>query len=185
MAIKKAFHARYQTSIDDEIMLSGPLFIGAYMRWGVGATRRVIRTDPAAALEKLAYSRTFYGGEWHCVIGSPRRHVLHPKSRATNAEILTPSHAAWQEFRERLQSHIVCPDFGEDISEIGKGFDFWPQYSAELIHELGYAVAESLFVMRCFGGVCDESIAYEVEDSWRRTGLQKNRPAFDATAQLA
>jgi hypothetical protein len=49
-----------------------------------------------------------------------------------------------------------------------------------LVAELGFAVAETLAVFRCFVGDSDRSIAEHVESMWRKTRPSKIRPAFDA-----
>ena len=109
MAVAAGFHASYPTSIDQEIYLADNLHIAALLRWGMWRLPRVLRTDPAAVFQKMAYMRVhnFFEVPCACVHGVR----VDPHTRATNDQILTPSHTAWDEFQERLHAALQCPDF--------------------------------------------------------------------------
>jgi hypothetical protein len=183
MRIARGFHAEYQTDVDDEICLARELSVSARLRWGMLKLPRMMRTDPAAVLGKMMYCRAknFFGVPCGCVMGVPGER----ESRATNDYILTPSHPEWIEFQERLEAHLACPDFGDYYGAAQMVFhdsietEYWPLCSAQLIAELGFAVAESLCVFKAFLGDTDERIAEHVERMWRKTRPSKIRPAFD------
>lgn len=173
----RGFHARYRTDITHEIVLAKRLQEAAVMRWGIIKLPRILRTDPAGVLRKMEYCRVQPSGDgsWSCAAGVPHA----PQTRATNEQILTPSHHEWGEFHERLAAHLVCPDF-EDYFAPTSHDDYWPLCSAGLVAELGFAVAETLCVFACFVGHSDREIADHVESMWRKTRPSKTRPAFDA-----
>lgn len=177
MGVRRGFHAQYRTDIVQEIAMARRLHEAAVMRWGILKLPRVIRTDPAAAMAKMVYCRVQTAGDapWSCAAGVPHA----PQTRAPNESILTPSHREWGEFHERLAAHLVCPDFSHYFGPTDES-DYWPLCSAQLVAELGFAVAESLAVFRCFVGDSDRAIADHVESMWRKTRLLKTRPAFDA-----
>jgi hypothetical protein len=177
MGVRRGFHAQYRTDIVHEIAMARRLHEAAVMRWGIIKLSRVLRTDPAAAMAKMVYCRVQTAGDapWSCAAGVPHA----PQTRATNESILTPSHREWGEFHERLAAHLVCPDFDDYFGPADES-DYWPLCSAQLVAELGFAVAETLAVFRCFVGDSDRSIAEHVESMWRKTRPSKIRPAFDA-----
>lgn len=181
MNISTGFHAQYPTSIEAEIRLAGALHGAALMRWGIWKLPRMMRTDPAAVFAKMAYCRIVTNqGDITCAHGIP----LCPETRGTNEKILTPSHNEWEEFRERLESHLACPDFADYYAPANEN-EYWPLCSAQLVSQLGFAVAESLCCFRCYIGDDDDSIAKHVESLWRKQRPSKTRPAFDADSTAA
>jgi hypothetical protein len=183
MTYTAGFHATYPTEIDSEINLADNLHITVLMRWGMFRLPRVLRTDPAAALSKLSYLRKpdFFGIPCACIQGVS----ADPHTRATNEQILTPSHMAWDEFQERLHAELQCPDFEwryggarvvmqEEIST-----EYWPLCSANIIADMGFAVAESLCVYRSFLGDTDERIHDHTASLWRSTKPRPGHAAFD------
>jgi hypothetical protein len=184
MNTQNGFHATYPTAIDSEINLADNLYITVMMRWGRWRLPRVMRTNPAATLSKLAYLREpdCCGIPCACVQGVP----ANPHTRANNEQILTPSHMAWDEFQERLHAELQCPDFEwryggarvvmqEEIST-----EYWPLCSANIIADMGFAVAESLCVFRSFLGDTDERIYEHTASLWRSTKPRPGHEAFDA-----
>ena len=184
MTVAAGFHATYPTSIDQEIYLADNLHIAALLRWGMWRLPRVLRTDPAAVFEKMAYMRAhnFFDVPCACIHGVP----TDPHTRATNDHILTPSHTAWQEFQERLHAALQCPNFEwhygaarivmqEEIST-----EYWPLCSASIIAQMGYAVAESLCVFRSFLGDTDRGIHDHTQGLWQKTKARPDRTPFDA-----
>ncbi len=187
MNISHGFHAKYPTEIGHEIWLGEQLAYGCHLRWSIWKKARVLRTDPAAALHRFIYMRTdFVENTWTVITGVPD----YEGSRATNEHILTPSHPEWVEFQERLEAELVCPDFdlyygpAAVVHPDTITAQFWPLCSAQLIADLGFAIAESLAVMWHFMGTTDEQIAKHVEGMWHRTKPSKRRPAFDADGVL-
>lgn len=177
----RGFHATYRTDIAQEIAVARLLDTAVTMRWGIIKLPRLIRTDPAGVLRRMEYCRVQTSGDrsWQCAAGVPHA----PHTRATNEHILTPSHHEWGEFHERLKAHLVCPDFDDYYAPANRE-DYWPLCSAQLIAELGFAVAETLCVFACFAGDSDKEIADHVESLWRKTQPSKNRPAFDAEGTM-
>jgi hypothetical protein len=182
--ITSGFHATYPTAIDDEINLADNLYIAALFRWGKWRLPRVARTDPASVFSGMAYlrKRDLFGVPCGIVQGAP----YEAHTRATNDAILTPSHAAWGEFQERLHAELQCPDFDERFGgarvlmqeEITT--EYWPLCSANIIAMLGFAVAESLCLLRCFMGDDDREIHDHAASMWRKTKPRRGRVPFDA-----
>lgn len=183
MKITRGFHAEYQTAISDEIELARELRVSALLRWGMWKLPRMLRTDPAAVLGKMAYCRVkdYFGLPCGCVMGVP----CEEHTRATNEQILTPSHPEWTEFQQRLEAELVCPDFddyygaAQVVHHDSIHTEYWPLCSAQLVAELGFAVAETLCLFACFLGDTDENIVKHVESMWTKTLPSKIRPAFD------
>jgi hypothetical protein len=185
MGTRHGYHARYSTDVVTEIAMAKRLYEGSVMRVGIIKIARVFRTDPAAALARLSWCRVKASRDaeypWAPAAGVPyMANTVPPMAeRATNAEILTPSHDAWSEFRERLAGHLACPDFGDYFGPAGSD-DYWPLCSATLIAEMGFAVAESLTVFRVFVGESDADIAALVERAWAKTRPTRSRPGGTA-----
>jgi len=185
MGTRHGYHARYSTDAVAEIAMAKRLYEGSIMRWGIFKIARVFRTDPAAAIARLYWCRVQASRDaaypWAPAAGVPHmaNSVTPMAERATNAEILTPSHAAWSEFRERLTGHLACPDFDDYYGPAGSD-DYWPLCSATLIAEMGFAVAETLTVCRVFSGDRDADIAALVERSWAKTRPMRSRPGGTA-----
>jgi len=184
MNIQKGFHADFPTDIDDEITLALKLHDAAVLRYGKWKLPRMLRTDPAAVLGKMAYMRPrdFFGVPCAAVCGA----LFMPETRATNAYILTPSHPEWVEFSERLYAELVCPDFDDYyaakqiVLHDSIETEYWPLCSAQIISGLGFAIAETLAVFLSFLGDTDAAISEHVELSWTRTKPSRIRTAFDA-----
>lgn len=188
MKITRGFHAAYPTDIDDEISLARDLHIAARLRWGMLKLPRMMRTDPAAVLGKMVYCRVngLFDVPCACLKAVP----TDPQSRATNDQILTPSHALWNDFQQRLEAELVCPDFHDYYGASRVVFhdsietEYWPLCSAQLIADLGFAVAETLCVFLSFLGDTDERITQHVESLWHKTKPSRLRPAFDRDGSL-
>jgi hypothetical protein len=186
MNITRGFHATFPTDIDDELTLALKLHEAAVLRWGRWKLPRMLRTDPAAVLGRMAYMRPrdFFGVPCATVRGAP----FMPETRATNADILTPSHPEWDEFMERLNAELICPDFDDYygakqiVLHDSIETEYWPLCSAQIVSGLGFAIAETLAVFLSFLGDTDEGISKYVESGWHRTKPSKIRPAFDALA---
>lgn len=184
MAFTTGFHATYPTEIDDEISLADNLYCAAYFRWGMWRLPRVARTDPASIFARMAYLRKhdLFGIPCGIIQGAP----FEPHTRATNDAILTPSHAAWDEFQERLHAEIQCPDFEQRfggarlIMQEEITTEYWPLCSANIVASLGFAVAESLCVFRCFLGRTDQGIHDHTASLWRKTKPRRGHVPFDA-----
>jgi hypothetical protein len=184
MAVAAGFHATYPTEIDSEINLADNLYIAAFMQWGMWRLPRVVRTDPAALFAKLAYLRKhdLFGVPCGIIHGVPHQ----PHTKATNDTILTPSHTAWDEFQGRLHAELQCPDFEERFGgaryfmqeEITT--EYWPLCSANIVAQMGFAVAESLCVFRSFLGNTDERIHDHTASLWHKTKPRPGRTPFDA-----
>lgn len=184
MTYVTGFHATYQTEIDHEIYLADNLYTAVFLRWGLWRLPRVMRTDPGAVFAKLAYLRKpdLFDVPCGIVYGAP----FEKQTRGNNDTILTPSHTAWDEFQERLHAELQCPDFEERFGgariliqeEIST--EYWPLCSAEIVASMGYAVAESLCLMRCYLGNTDERIHDHTASLWRKTKPRPGCTAFDA-----
>ena len=179
MGIAAGFHTRFRSDLYDEITLAENLYIGVLFRWGKVRLPKVVRTNPATAFRALSYARV-------PALFDDRCGILHgwnvcKDSRASNDEILSPSHHLWPEFLDRLNSELVAPDFAWRFGpatkcKCGNGVaEYWPLASASIVCELGCAVAESLALFAVFLGGDDSSIAEYVDRVWRKT---KARPGF-------
>lgn len=183
--IASGFHATYPTHLDSEIDLADSLYIAGMMIWGRWRFPRVMRTDPAAFFARMAYMRRcdFFGEPCAIVQAVP----ADSHTRATIENILTPSHAAWEEFQERLHAELQCPDFDWTYGAARMiRFDeitteYWPLCSASIVASMGFAVAESLCLFRCFLGSSDEWIHDHTASLWHKTKPRPGRVPFDAS----
>jgi hypothetical protein len=189
MSDATGFHAQYRTDIDQEINLADNLYIAGLFRYGQSFARRA-RTDPAALLRRMHYTRlrNFFEVACYIVQGKSLHDVApeHFVPRPTNAEILTPSHPAWADFHQRLGAELMRPDFDfwyggarvlmqEEIST-----EYWPLCSAQVIGQLGCAVAESLCVLRAMLCDNDRCIHEGAQRIWNNSRTYKKRAAFDS-----
>lgn len=182
------FHAAAPTDIGEEINLAECLYIACKMRFGSRSTR-MIRTDPARVFEMMVYHRCLAtcsfdkSSEWKVFFGIYGRKTLGHR-RPTNDEIVTPSHEQWPEFRERLAAEMMRPDFDfwyapqRFATPSGVTSDFWPLCSAQLLGEMGFAIAESLAVFAVFHNWSDADIR-DMEGHWGRVVPDPRRPVFD------
>jgi hypothetical protein len=183
------FHAEIRTEIEQEISLAESLYIACMMRYG-DRRNRMLRTDPAKVFSMMRYARVqFQSGEFYVWQGNGYGRNLGFR-RPTNEEILTPSHSAWPEFRERLGAELMRPDFDfwyapqRFKTNVGVTSDFWPLCSAELIGTMGFAIAESLCLLVSFHARNDKGIHEHVEGVWHRVKPHSRRRAFDADSGL-
>lgn len=187
------YHAVAQTPIEDEISLAEMLLVGCMMRYG-SRTTRMLRTDPAKVFSMMCYHRCTTTtnddptSEWKVLYGIfGNRPIGHP--RPTNDQILTPSHGRWDEFRERLGAELLRPDFDfwygpqRFQTPVGVTADFWPLCSAQLVGELGFAIAESLALFGAFHCRSDRDIHDDhMRAHWHRVTPHRCRKAFDSPA---
>jgi len=182
------FHAAMPTPIDDEISLAESLLIACIMRFG-GRKCRMLRTDPAKVFSMMRFARV----RLERGADEPIRHAVWQGGRQswgyrrpTNDEILTPSHARWEDFRQRLVAETLRPDFDfwyapqRYETPAGVTSDFWPLCSAQLLGEMGFAIAESLALFAAFHCRSDGDILEFMEGIWSRTKPDTRRPAFDS-----
>lgn len=189
------FHAAMPTPIEQEISLAESLVIACMMRYG-DRDYRILRTDPAKVFSMMCYARL----PIRCADDDGPRYEVWQRSftprkmiakkmghrRPTNDEILTPSHARWAEFRERLAAELLRPDFDfwyapqRFPTPVGVTSDFWPLCSAQLVGELGCAIAETLALFAVFHGRSDRQIHDFIEGLWHRTTPHRGRRVFDS-----
>lgn len=181
------FHAAIPTPIDEEISLAESLTIGCIMRYGQRDSN-MLRTDPAKVFSMMRFARVRLEdphGEpvQYAVWQGGRQSLGHP--RPTNDEIMTPSHPQWHEFRERLAAELLRPDFDfwyaprRFPTPAGVTADFWPLCSAQLLGEMGFAIAESLALFAVLSCRGDRQVCEHLEGVWSRTKPDTRRPAFD------
>lgn len=183
MSFATGFHATYPSEIEDEIGLADNMYTAAFLHWGMWRLPRVARTDPASLFASMAYARRPDLLDLPCAIvyGVPEQQ----ECKASNDQILTPSHMAWDEFQERLHAELQCPDFEQRFGgaryfmqeEITT--EYWPLCSANIVAQMGFAVAESLCVMRCFLGRTDQYIHDHTASLWSTTKPRPGRTPFD------
>lgn len=184
------FHAEIRTEIADEISLAESLCIGCMMRYGDRVTR-MLRTDPAKVFSMMRYARIQPDGKQEFIIWQGNGYGRNLGCRRpSNDDILTPSHAMWPEFLERLGAELMRPDFDfwyapqRFQTSIGVTSEFWPLCSAQLIGTLGCAIAESLCLLVSFYARGDKEIHDHVEPIWHRVRPHSKRRAFDADTTL-
>lgn len=183
MTATARFHARFRSDLDDEIGLAENLYIAALFRWGKVRLPRLLRTDPAAVFQPLAYAREPGAFGWRCLL-------IHGwdvcrESRAGNEFILSPAHAHWNDFHQRLGAELISPDFDWQYGPAstcgcrGGGKEYWPLCAASLVAEFGCAVAESLALFAAFMGDTDRDIHDHVETLWNQTRPRPGTVPFD------
>jgi hypothetical protein len=189
MCAATGFHAKYQTDIDHEINCAENLFIAGIFRWGDSFASR-LRTDPAAIFAKMRYQRLNNFGQVPCYVMQGRAFEgvfeKHFVPRPSNADILTPSSPEWPEFAERLGAELMRPDFdfwyggARTLIQDEISTEYWPLCSAQLIAELGFAIAESLCIYRAYNCETDARIHESAERIWNNARPFRGRTAFDA-----
>jgi hypothetical protein len=184
------FHAEIRTGIEEEISLAESLYIACLMRYGDRRTR-MLRTDPAKVFSMMRYARIQPSGEREFIIWQGNGYGRNLGCRRpSNDEILTPSHERWPEFLERLGAELLRPDFDfwyapqRFKTNVGVTAEFWPLCSAELIGEIGCAIAESLCLLTTFYASDDAAIYERAERIWHNVKPHSKRRAFDADGTL-
>jgi hypothetical protein len=176
MSNTKSFHKAIPTDIDDEIRIAEALYSAGIIRHGKDGFRSRMRTDPAAYFAGCHYVRLLdrRGSKADCIIAAGVKGeggwLGHP-TKASVEDILTPSHEAYREFSERLLSLLVSEDFAWNYAPVAG--EYWPLGSAEIIRDMGFAVAETLTLYQAFLGDTDRSIYDHVERFWRNTKPRK------------
>jgi AcrR family transcriptional regulator len=174
-----AFHARFQTDVDNEIEFGSELYIAGVMRYGERLSR-LVRRDPATIWRRFRYFRadlepaTPEPGECGRPFAIVHRGIdIGDDGKASAADILTPDNAVvWRDFIERLAAELNTPDARWRFAPAARchcgmsGLEFWPLASAELLREMGFAVAETLATFVTFHGFRDEQIRDHVEGIW-------------------
>jgi hypothetical protein len=187
MSSSKPFHGAVPTGIDDEIRLAEALYSAGIIRHGKDGFRARMRTDPGAYFAGCHYVRLLdrRGSQTDCIIAAGFKgddSWLGYPTKASVENILTPSHEAYREFSERLLSLLVSDDFAWNYAPAAG--EYWPLGSAEIIRDMGFAVAETLTLYQAFLGDTDRRIYDHVEGFWRTTKPRKGRVPFDAPPKV-
>lgn len=174
-----AFHGKFKTDIDQEIESGAELYIAGRLRYGERLSG-LVRRNPAAVWRRFCYLRSDIE-PCNLTAECSRRGFavvvrgidIGDDCKATNRDILTPCHRrAWRVFRDRLGVSLAADDAEWRYSPANRcgcglsGREFWPLASAELLRDLGFAVAESLATFLVFHGGGDELIHDLVETVW-------------------
>jgi hypothetical protein len=183
MSRTKAFHRCMPSDIDHEIELAKVLYTGGILRHGQDGFRLRMRTDPVSYFSSCHYVRLKdkKNAGIDCIVAAGFKGDdawLGYPTKAGIEDILTPSHDAYGEFSDRLLSLLVSDGFAWNYAPVGD--EYWPLASAEIIRDMGFAVAETLALYQAFLGDTDRHIYDHVESFWKRTKPRKGKVPFDA-----
>ncbi len=143
------FNRGYKTLHQDEIELAADLHKAILLRLGETRAKKVLAESPADAFRSMRYGRRFIDMDGClCLV------VDHPPffdHKAESRHILTPAVGVrrWRAFAERVRSLSILPRWADGWSA-----------AAEVLDDLGYAIAESIAGMMCWEIEGDEGIIF-------------------------
>jgi hypothetical protein len=173
------FHARHPTDLDQEIEAAAELYIAGRLRYGERLSG-LVRRNPARVWKRFHYLRAEPEPAGPPRERSTSRFALLVRGidvgddcKAANSEILTPCHrSAWRQFSRRLEESLAAEDAEWRYSPANRcgcglsGREYWPLATAEIVRDLGFAVAETLATLLSVHGNTDEEIRDWVAQVW-------------------
>jgi hypothetical protein len=160
----RGFYRDMATSSHDETILATELWRALVFMHGREKLLRLLKRDAARVFAPLAYGRAKIAStqiETPIVRGLDEMRDGKPQ----NDHILTPSHRKWRRFLRELKQDTA--DFIHEDEDRGafEGDDV-PCAAQAVLADMGLAIAESLVVLRAFGGTTDLDILRHVERRW-------------------
>lgn len=158
------FYRDMATSAHDETILATELWRALVLLHGREKLLRLLKRSPAAVFAPLAYGRAKIPSteiETPIVRGLDALRTGKPD----NDHILTPRHRKWKTFVREMKADTA--DFTVEDDDRGRfeGDDV-PCVAQAVLAALGLAIAESLVVLRAFGGTTDLDILRHVDRRW-------------------
>jgi hypothetical protein len=147
---RRKFNMGCDTLHQDEIELGKNLHTACTLLYGVERSRRCAAKTPSMLFRRLRYGRAFMHDTKRPAMilvseNSPHLHC----NKASDRDILTPTSRHWAAFRERVRRVSLLPRWA----------DGWCA-AAEALDELGFAIAESIATLLCWGIESDEDVIH-------------------------
>lgn len=139
----RGFHAFH----GEEIEAGRRLYAALILTHGADTVQRLLRADAASVFRPLRYGRRWVAGPGPAALCVMVDRAPYLDGKAGNEHILIPGRRGWKQFADRVQQLRAMPRWAEGFTA-----------SAEALDDLGYALAESIAAMLCWGIEDDESI---------------------------
>lgn len=147
---RRRFNMGCDTLHQDEIELARDLHKACQLVFGGQRSRQIAQRSPASLFRRMRYGRAFMhdASRSAMVLVSDDSEFLHC-NKATNRHILKPTSRCWSTFVERVRR----------VSQLPRWADGWCA-TAEVLDELGFAIAESIATLLCWGIESDEGVIF-------------------------
>lgn len=145
---RRKFNMGCDTLHQDEIELGKNLHTACTLLYGVERSRRCAAKSPSALFRRMRYGRAFMNDAKRpsMILVSDNSPHLHC-NKADDRDILTPTSRHWAAFREQVRRVATLPRWA----------DGWCA-TAEVLDDLGFAIAESIATLLCWGIESDEGV---------------------------
>lgn len=145
---RRKFNMGCDTLHQDEIALGKNLHTACVLLYGVDRSRRCAEKSPSLMFRKMRYGRAFSNASKRpsMILVSDNSPHLHC-NKAGDRDILKPTSRRWAAFREQVRR----------LSTLPRWADGWCA-TAEVLDDLGFAIAESIATLLCWGIESDEDV---------------------------
>jgi hypothetical protein len=147
---RRRFNMGCDTIHHDEIELAGDLHKACQLVFGKQRSRQIAQRSPATLFRRMRYGRAFDSStkRQSMILVSDNSPFLH-HNKATNRHIIRPTARCWSTFVEQVRRVATLPRWA----------DGWCA-TAETLDDLGFAIAESIATLLCWGIESDEGVIF-------------------------
>ncbi|MFM8496569.1 MAG: hypothetical protein ACKOEM_13760 [Planctomycetia bacterium] len=142
----RKFNCGFPTFHGEEIEAGRRLHSALMLIHGAQKAQRLLRADAASVFRPLRYGRRWISGSPAALCVMVDRSPWF-EGKAGNEHILIPGRRGWKQLADRVHELTALPRWAEGFTG-----------AAEALDDMGYAVAESIAAMLCWGIDSDESI---------------------------
>lgn len=150
---RQPFNRGYPTFHREEIAAGQQLHAGLVLLYGKARARRLLRQDAGAAFKRFRYGRrwlaTADGTATGICVMIDRAPFFHGK--AGSEHVMIPGRAGWRRFAALVKQMTMRPRWSEGFTA-----------TAEALDEAGYAIAESIAAIMCWGVESDDDVCDHV-----------------------
>lgn len=154
-AVVKRFHEDgVGTFHQDEIVVGSQLLTAAVLLHGKSKVRRLLKSSPEKVFQPLRYGRRIIFMPDESGAGYSNVMIDRPPffgGKAGSQHIMVPDRKGWVEFARRVQAVAQLPRWADGLSA-----------AAEVLDDLGYAIAESIAAIQAFDMETDEGIIFSL-----------------------
>jgi hypothetical protein len=147
------FNRGYPTFHREEIAAGQQLHAGLVLLLGKARARRLLGRDAGAVFERLRYGRrwlsTADGSTQGICVMIDRAPFFYGKARSEH--VMLPGRAGWGRFSALVNHMTMRPRWAEGFTA-----------PAEALDDLGYAIAESIAAIMCWGIDSDDDVCHPV-----------------------
>lgn len=143
----RKFNRGFDTFHGEEIEVGRQLHAAVVLVCGNQQAQRLLRHDAAGVFGQLRYGRRWIAGPGPAALCVMVDRAPFLDGKAGNEHILIPGRRGWKQFADRVNELSEMPRWAEGFTA-----------SAEALDDLGYAIAESIAAMLCWGIEDDESV---------------------------